>query len=119
VELTTKIPIRDKGNVFIGLLGTNRDITQMKNALLQRERTLIDLQHRNRELEEFTHIVSHNLRAPVANILGLLALTTDRDPYQLEEIMPILENIASSAKKLDAMIRDLNNILEARQQPTV
>lgn len=117
-NLTTKIPIRDQANVVIGLLGINRDITQIKNALLQQERTLIDLQHRNRELEEFTHIVSHNLRSPVANILGLLALATDRDPCPAEEIMPILENIASSAKKLDAMIRDLNKILEARQQPT-
>jgi signal transduction histidine kinase len=118
-NLTTKIPIRDEANAVIGLLGINRDITDMKTALLEREQTLIDLQLRNRELEEFTHIVSHNLRAPVANILGLLAMVTDREPGTEEEVQPILENLAISAKKLDEIVHTLNKILETRQQPAI
>jgi PAS domain S-box-containing protein len=115
-NLTTKIPIQNEANVIIGLLGINRDITDIKNALLDKEKILADLQKRNEELEEFTHIVSHNLRAPLANILGLLELVNARDTYTLEDNRIILENIALSAKKLDDMTHQLNGILQNRQQ---
>ncbi|HEX8607823.1 MAG TPA: PAS domain-containing protein [Pedobacter sp.] len=115
-NLTTKIPIRDEADVVIGLLGINRDITDIKNALLDREKTLADLQQRNRELEEFTHIVSHKLRSPVANILGLLALATEKVPHGVEDNSLILEKIAVSAKRLDEMIHELNRILQDKKK---
>ena len=37
----------------------------------QREKMTTDLIQRNKDLEQFTYIISHNLRAPVANIIGL------------------------------------------------
>jgi PAS domain S-box-containing protein len=115
-NLTTKIPIQGKANVIIGILGINRDITDIKNALLDKETIMLDLQKRNQELEEFTHIVSHNLRAPLANILGLLELVKDMDIHNLEDSRFILEKIALSAKKLDDMTYQLNGILQNRQQ---
>jgi PAS domain S-box-containing protein len=115
-NLTTKIPIENGANVIIGLLGINRDITDIKNALLDKEKIMDDLQKRNQELEKFTHIVSHNLRAPLVNILGLLELVNDRDTYSLEDNRLILEKIALSAKKLDEMTHQLNGILQNRQQ---
>src|SRR6476659_2533840 len=37
----------------------------------QKEKMTTDLIQRNKDLEQFTYIISHNLRAPVANIIGL------------------------------------------------
>jgi signal transduction histidine kinase len=84
-----------------------------------RERT-IELQsaaenllQRNKDLEEFSYIVSHNLRAPVANMLGLASLfkRTELSEEQHEELIPHLED---SAKRLDTTIRDLNEVLSIR-----
>jgi PAS domain S-box-containing protein len=111
-NLTTKIPIQDESNVVVGLLGINRDITEIKNALDDKEKILADLQKRNLELEEFTHIVSHNLRAPVANILGLLALVTNENIQNAEDSKVIFDRIDLSAKRLDQMIHQLNGILQ-------
>jgi PAS domain S-box-containing protein len=110
-NLTTKIPIQDESNVVVGLLGINRDITDIKNALDDKKKILSDLQKRNLELETFTHIVSHNLRAPVANILGLLALVMNENIQHTEDSKMIIDKINLSAKRLDQIIHELNGIL--------
>ena len=56
------------------LLGTIQDITEKKSLELERSQAIEDLVQRNKDLQQFAHIVSHNLRAPVANIMGLAHL---------------------------------------------
>jgi signal transduction histidine kinase len=59
-------------------------------------------------------MVSHNLRAPVANILGLSEIISDG--YLEPEIQKeIVSGISDSVKKLDGVITDLNHILEQKQ----
>lgn len=114
-NLTTKVPIKNDARHVVGLMGINRDITEMKNALLEREKTMSDLLQRNSELNQFAHIVSHNLRLPVANILGLVGLVPDVDKADDGDLKTILQAIEESAKKLDTIIHDLNHILEAKE----
>jgi signal transduction histidine kinase len=75
-----------------------------------------DLLQRNKELEEIAFAVSHNLRAPVANVIGfahvLNALGKDDDKKQRE----VLGALYTSAKKLDEMVIDLNRVLQQRRQ---
>ncbi|MES2376956.1 MAG: PAS domain-containing protein [Bacteroidota bacterium] len=111
-NLTTKVPIKNEADKVIGLLGINRDITNIKNALLEREKTMQDLLQRNKDLEHFTYIVSHNLRVPVANILGLLEIVTHLSTIDPEDLKTVFKGITKSAKKLDAIIHNLNSILE-------
>ncbi len=54
----------------IGMHGIVQDVTERKLAEKERSTMVNDLMHRNKDLEQFAYIVSHNLRAPVANILG-------------------------------------------------
>lgn len=42
-NLSTKVPIKDNTGKVVGLLGINRDITQMKQALLEREEIMKNL----------------------------------------------------------------------------
>jgi signal transduction histidine kinase len=121
-NLTTKVPIKSDTDKLIGLLGINRDITQMKNALLEREHTMNDLLQRNKDLEHVTYIVSHDLRVPVANILGLLQVAAHTSPINSEDLgnldkgdlKAVFNGITESAKKLDQIIHDLNYILETK-----
>jgi methyl-accepting chemotaxis protein len=75
-----------------------------------------DLLQRNKELEEFAFAVSHNLRAPVANIIGfthvLSALGKDVDNKQRE----MLGALSTSAEKLDEIVVDLNRLLQQRRK---
>jgi PAS domain S-box-containing protein len=105
--------VKNAENKNWGFILTNKDITEAKLAALEREKITTDLIRHNKDLEQFTYIVSHNLRSPVANIMGLADLLKqfDEDPDMRNEA---LERISSSIKSVDVIIRDLNHILQAR-----
>jgi PAS domain S-box-containing protein len=93
--------------------GTMIDITERKIAELERDKMVTDIIQRNKNLEQFSYIVSHNLRAPVANIIGLsLALQEGKADGNLDE--ELIEGLCFSAKKLDDVITDLNDILQIK-----
>jgi PAS domain S-box-containing protein len=103
---------RDKQN--LGFILANKDVTETKIADLERERITADLLQHNQDLEQFTYIISHNLRAPVANILGLSGMLKDHD-LDLAAKLEVLERISVSTKNIDTVIQDLNQILQARE----
>ena len=80
----------------------------------QKEKMTADLIQRNKDLEQFAYIISHNLRAPVANIIGLsYRLQQTGLPDELRS--QIGAGLSTSVSKLDEVIRDLNEILKIRQ----
>jgi PAS domain S-box-containing protein len=109
-------PIREAGNV-IGLSCFSRDITSQKLLEIEREKITADLLQRNKALEQFTYIISHNLRAPVANIIGLSALSGALE-IENNEVGEIISNIGRSANKLDEVISDLNQVLQVNKAIT-
>lgn len=92
------------------LIGIGIDITERKLAELEKEKTTIDLIQRNKNMEQFSYIISHNLRAPLANILGFIEIM-NYDEIKENELQTILTGIATAANKLDEVVKDLNNIL--------
>jgi PAS domain S-box-containing protein len=102
------------------LAGTNErialiislDITAQKHADEERIKMIADMLQRNKDLEQFSYIVSHNLRAPVANIIGISELLQGQlDPADKETLS---NELFTSVKKLDSVIRDLNYILQIK-----
>jgi PAS domain S-box-containing protein len=105
-------PIR-KGDEVIGTACYSRDITQLKLAELERIKISNDLILRNKDLEQFAYIISHNLRAPVANIKGIAeAINSMQLDEQKEKQMK--GYLITSVKKLDEVIVDLNEILQIK-----
>lgn len=90
-----------------------------KNDLLEDEvsKRTEDLQNANEELirqnnqlEQFAFMTAHNLRAPLARILGLaniLKLTQDPSDH-----MRIMTEMVTATRDMDAAIHDLNAILD-------
>ncbi len=65
------------------------------------------------QLEQFAYIVSHNLRAPVARILGLgTVISTMND---ITEIKKIVGHLSQSSQELDGIFHDLNLILHIKE----
>jgi signal transduction histidine kinase len=68
---------------------------------------------RNKEHEQFAYIVSHNLRGPLANILGYINLI--KEDNTKEETEEFLQLLSESANKLDETIRDLSRLLQLKK----
>jgi PAS domain S-box-containing protein len=94
-----------------GILLTFKNITEKKVLELEREKITSDLVQRNKDQEQFNYIISHNLRAPVANITALLDLLNDPALNEKDKKY-ILSGITASVKSLDSVIIDMNQVLQ-------
>jgi len=99
----------------LGIVLTMKNITEKKNADLEREKMTADLLKRNQDLEQFTYIVSHNLRAPIANIVGLSDIMGYYD-HDDPDFVATIKALTTSAQNLDGVIIDLNAILQSGKQ---
>lgn len=99
------------------IIQKQKEIIENSNKQLyaEVERQTVDLRHANTELiehnnrlKQFSYIVSHNLRGPVARLLGLASLLMKSKDDQVK----ILGLINTSVHDLDQIIKDINLILE-------
>ena len=97
----------------VRMVGVNWEITERKLAALEREKIIDDLLQRNKDLEQFAYIVSHNLRAPIANIIGASNALGDPD-ISIEDTKTLTKGINESVTRLDNVVIDINHILELK-----
>jgi len=98
-----KKELEEKNNLLEASLGEkNFDLFQTNQQLIKQ----------NSELQQFSFTVSHNLRAPVASMKGLIQLhhlaKTD------EERVHLIQLIEESTSSLDTIIKDLGKIIDIR-----
>lgn len=100
------------------IIQKQKEIIEQSNQQLyaEVERQTVDLRNANTELiehnnrlKQFSYIVSHNLRSPVARLLGLSSLLKASDELERNKILNLM---ATSTLELDQIIRDINLILE-------
>ena len=108
-----KTPFQLPGKTMAILCILN-EITERKHTDILKSELLNDLTERNKNLEQFSYIISHNLRAPLANILGICKLLTHAENRK-ENTEIFLEDLTLSAEKLDNIVRDLSTIMQAKQ----
>jgi signal transduction histidine kinase len=89
------------------------ELVSEKTAELKR--TNEELIKYNHELLQFSYTVSHNLRGPVARLLGLADLAGREK--QVVDARLMISLIGKTAQDLDLIIKDLSNILELRNNP--
>ncbi len=96
----------------------NREILLHNRTLDQevKERTQKLVEY-NQQLEQFAFITAHNLRAPVARILGL-GQVLDMSKDNLEEERLIVSKLIATTVELDKVVKDVSTILEIRKSNT-
>lgn len=104
--------IRDKTGSAVRMVGAMHDISERKQALKEMKRITDDLYKNNQELHEFSYIVSHNLRPPVTNIMGIATLL-EMEQDDPETVSYCATNLKTSISRLDEVILDLSKILNA------
>ena len=131
IELHTKELVIQKEALLYSserLEEANRVISKQKNDLEQYNiqlqnsvqvkseelfRSNEELVKRNNDLMQFSYTLSHNLRGPVARLLGL---TNVAMKLPSQEHDAISELIKKSAEDLDVVLKDLGQILDMRNE---
>lgn len=110
--------IRDAQGQAVRMIGAMQDITERKQAEEQQQRMAQDVYKQNSDLQQFAYILSHNLRAPLANAEGFASLLA-RVPRQSEEFDTALSHLQTSLQQVGDVLEDVNIILSARDKPVV
>ncbi len=98
-----------------GISAIVEDITKNKNAENLIIRQNRELKKANRELDKFVYSVSHDLRSPIANVMGLATIIEDCET--IEEVKEFSAMINSTMQRMDQFIHNIldysrNNRLE-------
>jgi len=95
------------------------DITERKKSeeeLLRSKQNLeaiaVKLQEKNRQLDEFAHIISHNLRSPVGNIKALIGLLDGSS--SLLDYQQIFDKIKTVSSNLGETMNELMETLKVK-----
>jgi len=114
----TMIPVTNKDGEYTHWISIQRDITEIKNQEREKEQLIRELTKNNRDLKQFSYITSHNFRAPLSNLTGLLALLDDI-PIENEELSEILNGFKKSTSLLNETIEDLVKIVIIKDNPSI
>jgi PAS domain S-box-containing protein len=99
-----------------GILVSFRDMSVHKQMLHEQSALTKELAKYNKDLQQFSFITSHNLRAPVANLISLLSLYNhedQNDPFNAE----LLKKFEQCTHQLNDTMNDLINVLVIRSKP--
>lgn len=94
-----------EGKVLERTRALHEEIVTRKEAEAKLQRTNQELSKRNTELDNFVYSVSHDLRAPIASVLGLINLAKKDKDLAMKDTY--LEMINNSALRQDHFIKEI------------
>ena len=106
ISLRVKGIFDHQGNLF-EILTIGRDVTTLKNAELQKSNYIQDL-------ERIAFMTSHNVRGPIATILGLIELLR-MNGIGADQSSVVLDSFKKGINDLDMYTRELGAFIYQRQ----
>ncbi len=113
----TSINMTDaKGNVYHSTI--IRDITEKKKIEIEQQSLTQELLKNNQDLQQFSFITSHNLRAPVANLISLLSLYNKQN--HADEFNGVLiDKFEEATLQLNQTLNDLIDVLVIKSNTNI
>lgn len=106
------VPVLE-GEKIVYVVGFGTDVTELRDS----ERKLFEqneeLKSLNEELDRMVYGASHDLRAPIATVMGLIELS--QLEQNIETIQEYLKFMSVSLQKLERFIQDLTNYSRNRR----
>lgn len=120
LAIVSIVALRDGHENLTGFACTITDITEqqkIKDSKTGLETIAHKLQEQNRQLDEFAHIISHNLRAPVNNIKALINLLDGNSA--ITDYKLIYDKLKNVAKNLSETMNELMDTLKVKTNPAI
>ncbi len=96
--------------LLLSLALTDR-INMYRQKIKKSQKELKDLNNvltsQNKRLEEYTYMVSHNLRGPIASLLGIIELYDEKNLMNSFN-KEVIKHVRTASKDLDKIVTDLN-----------
>ncbi|WP_395050053.1 PAS domain S-box protein [Flavobacterium sp.] len=112
------LPVYDSDGELSHWVSIQRDISEEKKQEVEKEQLIKELTQNNKDLQQFSYITSHNLRAPLSNLTGLLNLINDI-PIKDPELKEILDGFNKSTHLLNDTINDLVKVIIIKDNPSI
>jgi PAS domain S-box-containing protein len=107
--------LHDTDRNVIGFSKVTRDLTERKEAENRIKAYNAELALKNKELEQYAYIASHDLQEPLRKILTFSSMLEGRLDDR-EALKTSLGKIASSAKRMSILINDILNYSRASKE---
>ncbi|QHS59490.1 sensor histidine kinase [Chitinophaga agri] len=99
--------ITDSRNMQKDLFRANKQLNKLNRSLI----------NQNQQLEDFAHITSHNLRAPIANLKALMQMHNDSTlQHEREQYLSLIQEVI---RKIDETLNDLVDVVQIRKDVDV
>ena len=108
-EKMTIVPFLGENNKPYQYVSISTDITDQKIAEESLNNALADLEKKNRELDEFAYVVSHDLKAPLRAINNLAEWIVEDMPSMPEEVSSNFDLLRGRVLRMENLI---NGVLE-------
>ncbi|NHF58566.1 PAS domain S-box protein [Flavobacteriaceae bacterium TP-CH-4] len=108
--LISGAPRYNEAGQAVGSIGIHLDITDQKQLELQKEKLLRELESSNQGLQEYAHIVSHDLKSPLRSISALASWLAEDYKEVLDDNG--LFNLQQMQEKVESMDRLISGILK-------
>lgn len=106
--LISEAPNYNLNGKITGSIGIYLDITDLKNLQIQKEKLLRELEKSNDGLQEYAHIVSHDLKSPLRSIDALVNWIKEDNKDKFDQTT--LDNfglIETTLEKMEQLISDV------------
>ncbi|HEY5748715.1 MAG TPA: HAMP domain-containing sensor histidine kinase, partial [Chryseolinea sp.] len=119
-DYVLKLNLTRLSSAIINALKQKKIDSERKEAEKALQRQNKELVKINEELDKFVYSVSHNLRAPLTSVLGLVNIGRIEDGKKDDSFQPLFNMMEKSIRKLDATLKEiLNYSRNARSDITI
>ena len=105
-------PVSDENGVVLGVCLSMMDVTERKTGDEKFRGQYVEIEKTNKELDKLVKILSHDLRAPMNSVKGLINLA--RDEKNPDEFRNYLNMMEKSVNKLETFTVDIITSLRSR-----
>lgn len=110
-------PVADDTGMVLGVCVSMINITERKLSDEKFKDQYQEIENANKELDRLVKILSHDLRAPMNSVTGLIALAREEeDPKEFGNYLNLMER---SVKKLEAFTKDVIASLRNREKAEI
>lgn len=109
------------GFIFLLLFGfylhTRKNTGQLLAYQQKQDELIRELNYQNRQLDDFAHLTSHNIRSPAVNIYTLISLLNENST--LEDYKQIYSSLTKVSKNLNETLNELIEVLQVKNNTNI